>query len=94
MSDLALLPNIGSGLVTRLEAAGISSREDLVALGSVKATLKVDAGDRGACYSLLFALEGAIRGRRWHSIPTGERTLLKQAYDKARHRARSNPDSC
>jgi hypothetical protein len=35
---------------------------------------------------LLFALEGAICGIRWHSLPKSERAKLKDRFDAARKR--------
>ncbi len=92
MSDLAKLPNIGDALAGKLSSAGIRSREALVELGSVQAALRIGEGDRTACYSTLLALEGAIRGVRWHSIPASERAWLKESFDEARRRPRPGLD--
>jgi DNA transformation protein len=95
LNDLTVLPNIGKALAAELERAGVGTPEDLKKLGSIKATLLVTVGGRKACYNLLFALEGAIRGVRWHSIPREERTELKKGLDRARAAralCRSGPD--
>ena len=84
MSDLIKLPNIGPSLAERLNEAGISSYDDLVSIGSIEAILKIREGvDPGACYNMLYALEGAIRGLRWHDIPKEERNKVKDAFDQA-----------
>jgi DNA transformation protein len=85
MTDtLTDLPNIGSALAEKLALAGITSYNDLAALGSVDVMLKIRAGlDPGACYNMLYALEGAIRGVRWHTIPKQERDKLKREFDHA-----------
>jgi DNA transformation protein len=84
LNELTVLPNIGKALAAELERAGVGTPEDLKKLGSIEATLRVRAGGRKACYNLLFALEGAIRGVRWHSISREERTELKKGLDRAR----------
>lgn len=84
MEELTNLPNIGDALAEKLAAAGITGYEDLASLGSVEATLKIRAGvDPGACYNMLYAIEGAIRGVRWHNIAKEERNLLKREFDHA-----------
>lgn len=84
MDDLSALPNIGVTLAGELEMAGIKSYDELVDVGSVEATLRVARGAGEPCYNKLYALEGAIRGVRWHSIPKEERARLKERYDRAR----------
>ncbi len=83
MEDLSSLPNIGAILASKLHAAGISSYDDLVDAGSVGAVVRIKDDDRTACYNMLYALEGAIQGIRWHSIPKNERRALKVALDQA-----------
>ncbi|MBN1453631.1 MAG: TfoX/Sxy family protein [Anaerolineales bacterium] len=84
MENLADLPNIGEALATKLVSAGITCYDDLALLGSVEVTLKIHAGvDPGACYNMLYAIEGAIRGVRWHTIPKEERNQLKKEFDHA-----------
>jgi DNA transformation protein and related proteins len=84
MEDLTKLPNIGAVLAEKLTEAGITCYEDLVSLGSIEALLKIRASiDPGACYNMLYAIEGAIRGVRWHAIPKEERQQLKDEFDRA-----------
>ena len=85
-NDLTALPNIGRVLASELSAAGIGTPEQLRDIGSVQAAARIASGDREACYKLLFALEGAIRGVRWHSIPKAERAELKAEFDGATQR--------
>jgi len=61
--------------------AGITDAETLRRLGSVRALIKIGAEGHSGCYNMLFALEGAIRGIRWHDIPANERTWLKEQLD-------------
>jgi DNA transformation protein and related proteins len=84
MEDLTKLPNLGAVLVEKLAATGIVRYEDLASLGSVEVMLKIRASvDPGACYSMLYAIEGAIRGVRWHAIPKAERQQLKDEFERA-----------
>ena len=83
-TDLTALPNIGKALANELTKVGIDSPDALREVGSIQATARIAAGGRDACYSLLFALEGAIRGIRWHTIPRSERATLKARFDGVR----------
>ncbi len=84
MEDLSQLPNIGEVLAGKLSDIGITSRADLVAKGSIEAVIQIGDTDTAACYNMLYALEGAIRGVRWHGIPKEERKKLKEEFDLAR----------
>lgn len=86
MNDLSQLPNIGKVLAEKLNRNGVTSYDDLVSLGSIEAVLRIGETDQSACYNMLYALEGAVRGIRWHSIPREERQQLKEEYDLARGR--------
>jgi len=81
---LTSLPNIGDVLAEKLAVAGVTDYDDLVSIGSVEAMLKIRDGlDPGACYNMLYAIEGAIRGIRWHNISKDERDQLKREFDHA-----------
>ena len=77
MTDLQNLPNIGPTLAKKLNQSGIDPFVDLSKIGSLEALICIGHTDRSACYNMLYALEGAIRGMRWHLIPKDERALLK-----------------
>jgi len=53
-------------------------------VGSVEAILRIGVTDDESCYNMLYALEGAIQGIRWHGLPPGDRIILKEALDEAR----------
>lgn len=80
MGQLQSLPNIGKVLEQQLEAVGIGTVDELRALGSQEAWLKIRAIDQSACYNRLCALEGAIRGIRWHDLPDDVKQALKTFY--------------
>lgn len=80
--SLESLPNIGVEMARCLREAGISSPGELRRVGSVEAAIRVSPHKRSGpvCRSALCALEGAIRGVRWHSIPKAERDALWEQY--------------
>ena len=84
MTDLTTLPNIGDKLADELRRAGITSAEQLVELGSVEAALRITRGGPHTGYNLLYALEGAVRGVRWHAIPKTDRARVRAEYDERR----------
>ena len=76
------LPNIGDELEQCLLEAGISSVDELQRIGSIEAAIRISPyrPDASACRNALCALEGALRGVRWHSIPKPDRDELWQQY--------------
>lgn len=83
LEDLTQLSNIGPTLAGKLQAIGIKSLEELKEIGSIDAVLQIGAKDISACYNMLYAIEGALQGIRWHSIPKDERAQLKAGFDLA-----------
>lgn len=82
MEKLTDLPNIGAVLAEKLRAAGVETPADLRHLGSVEALRRMRQASREdlPCRNMLCALEGAIRGVRWHGIPAAEREELWRRY--------------
>jgi DNA transformation protein len=78
---LSELPNIGKELERLLGGVGIHTKEDLRTVGAIDACLRLNLQGE-ACYSKLYALEGAIRGTRWHQLPKAYRADLKARYDR------------
>jgi DNA transformation protein len=76
--ELIALPNIGKVLAQKLRQAGIASLDDLTDLGSVEAYLRVWDRDDVIGYNMLYALEGAIQGVRWHDLPRAHRQRVKE----------------
>jgi DNA transformation protein len=74
------LANIGKVMAERLNEAGIVTVEDLFELGSKKAFMKMVEADNEVCISMLYALEGAIQGIRWHDLDREIREELKKFY--------------
>lgn len=82
MTDLTKLPNIGEKLAGDLRRAGITTTKMLMTLGSVEAAIRITKGRPHTGYNLLYALEGAIRGVRWHSLPRELLIRLRAEYDR------------
>lgn len=80
MSELTSLPNIGKVLEQQLKEVGITSAEELRAVGSEEAWVRILAIDSSACYNRLCGLEGAVQGIRWHDLDPQVKTELKQFY--------------
>ena len=82
MNELMKLSNIGEVLADKLIKVGIDSYDKLVELGSVSTVIRIGETDTTACYNMLYALEGAIRGVRWHAIPKEDRKIIKDEFDE------------
>ncbi len=81
MGELSFLPNIGKNVEGQLNEVGIETVEQLKEVGSKKAWLEIKAIDDSACFNRLCALEGAIRGMRWHNLPDNVKADLKEFYN-------------
>ena len=73
------LPNIGKVLAERLQRAGIDTPEQLLHLGDAAAFSRIRAElPDDACTHTRLALAGAVRGVRWHVLPSALRAELTQ----------------
>ena len=81
MGELQSLPNIADKLEAQLCEVGIISIGALKTAGSREAWLRIAAIDPSACYMRLCALEGAIRGVRWHHLDEVTKQELKAFYN-------------
>lgn len=80
--SLATLPSLGPKSQAMLAAAGIVTVDELRALGSVAAFVRVKAVDPRASLNLLWALESALTGRPWQRIAREHRTSLLLAVEE------------
>lgn len=72
------LPNISGVIAGHLALAGIATPETLRVVGSRDAFLRIRLhADRDACLNMLYALEGAVQGMRWHGLPDDTKAELK-----------------
>lgn len=81
MNELEKLPNISKVIASNLEKAGIKTVEQLRIIGSKEAYLRIRLyADKEACINMLYALEGAMQGIRWHGLEPAKKEELKQFY--------------
>lgn len=81
MGELSRLINIGMAVEAQLIEVGIETAAKLTEAGSRAAWLRIKAIDESACINRLYALEGAIRGVRWHDLPRDVKFELKYFYE-------------
>jgi len=80
--NLSTLPNIGKTLAEKLKVVGINTPDLLRSTGSEDAFIKLKTVDQEACINMLYALEGAIRGIRWHNLDKNRKSELKEFFDR------------
>lgn len=81
MNELTDLPNIGSILAMKLNKIGISNARDLKIMGSQNAIIKIATIENsGVCINMLYAIEGAIQGIRWHGLDKNIKNELRIFY--------------
>lgn len=80
MTELEDLVNIGGALAVRLRDVGISDGEALSELGAFEATRRLEAAGAQDCTHTYLALEGAVRGVRWMSLPEETRRELSATW--------------
>jgi DNA transformation protein and related proteins len=78
--------NIGKDTETKLIAAGIDSFEKLAEIGSEQAFLRLQVFDPGACLNLLYGLEGAIEGIKWHELSPEKKQELLQFHKMSKNK--------
>jgi DNA transformation protein len=83
MDDLTKLPNIGPVLAGKLNQTGVMTLSQLAEIGCIQATIRIGDTDMSACFNMLYALEGAIRDVRWHTITKEDREKIKAEFKKA-----------
>lgn len=81
--NTAKLRNIGPKSAAWLRQVGLRTQEDLAAVGSVEAFLRVKRAGFRPSLNLLYALEGALLDCHWQQLPEARRGELVLAYDAA-----------
>ena len=80
MGELSKLPNIGKSVEEQLNQVGITSLEELKAVGAKNAWLKIQEIDESACINRLMALEGALEGINKTMLSDEVKADLKEFY--------------
>jgi DNA transformation protein and related proteins len=81
MAAVSDLPNLGPKSQEMLERAGLVSVDQLRALGSVAAFVRVKRAGGKPSLNLLWALEGALSGLAWQVVAREHRTSLLLALE-------------
>ena len=87
MTRLHELKGLGPKSAAMLAGAGITTAEQLRALGAVPAFLAVKRTGAPASLNLLWALEGALSGEDWQTVARLYRASLLIALDEAERAA-------
>lgn len=82
MCRLSELPNIGEVIENRLNAVGIYTSEELMNTGSKEAFYSIKMFDDTACLHMLYALQGAIEGKRYTQLSRSTKEDLQQFFNK------------
>ena len=82
MAALTSMRNIGSEMARKLAAVGIHTPEQLAAEGAEGAFFRLKAVYPQVCLVHLYALEGAIRGVEFNSLPQDRKRELKAFSDQ------------
>lgn len=62
MSELSKLPNVGKVLEQLLIDVGITTPEQLRAVGTKETFIRIRAKDPTACLHMLYGIQGAVEG--------------------------------
>lgn len=76
ITHLMTQPNIGKYLAEKLVEAGINTYDQLKGKGSETAFVQLFTLDKTLCINVLYALEGAVQGIRWHTLSAGRKVEL------------------
>lgn len=79
-SNLSKRINIGKDTEAKLIQVGIDTFEKLESIGTEQAFIRLRTIDPGACLSLLYGLEGAIKDIKWNKLPDAKKQELQQFY--------------
>lgn len=81
MGTLSSLPNVGKVLEKNLNQIGVHTYEQLAALGSKEAFIRIRLHvDAGACLHMLYGLQGAIENIRDTQLSEDTKKELRAFY--------------
>jgi DNA transformation protein len=84
MNKLEKLPNIGKILAEKINKTGVKTEDELKMIGSKQTFMLIRSFDKDACIDMLYAIEGAIQGVRWHSLSKETKDELKSFVNELR----------
>lgn len=80
MSELSSLPNVGKVLEKNLYEIGVTTKEELLKMGSKQAFVFIRKIDPGACLHMLYGIQGAIEGVKDSKLSPEIKVSLKEFY--------------
>lgn len=87
LAELADLSNLGPRSIDVLASAGVTTLARLQELGAVRAFVRVRSHSPTVSLNLLWALEGALTGRRWQEVAETDRASLLMALEDVQRQA-------
>ncbi len=84
MAELTSMMNIGKELAKKLNAVGIDSAEQLMAVGAKGACRRLKTAYPNVCLVHLYALEGAVGQTEFNSLSPDKKRELKAFSDSLR----------
>jgi DNA transformation protein len=81
-NNLLELKNLGNTSVNWLRAVGVSSYDDLKAIGAVEAYLRVKRRGFRVSKVLLYALQGALMDVHWNDLPPDMKNQLLEEVEQ------------
>jgi len=82
MADLTTIRNIGPAFEASLISVGITSAEELRALGADAAYTKLLEGGSRPHFIGYYVLHMALQGRPWNDCKGEEKTALRKRFDR------------
>jgi len=82
MNNFKEVINIGNELSKRINGIGVTNLDELQKNGSKQTRINLVANNYDVCINSLYALEGAIKGIRWHHLSKEEKYELKQLFEE------------
>lgn len=79
----AKLRNIGPKSAAWLRQVGLRTHDDIAAVGTVEAFMRVKRAGFKPTLNLLYAIEGALTDRHWQEVPETRRAELVSAAEAA-----------
>ena len=79
----AKLRNIGPKSAAWLRQVGLRTQDDIAAVGTVEAFMRVKRAGFKPTLNLLYAIEGALTDRHWQEVPEERRNELVSAAEAA-----------
>lgn len=74
--------NIGKSLEEKLNKVSINSYEELKSLGTNETIIRLKNEGLDPCLNMAYAIEGAIKGVRWHGLSEEEKERVREIFKR------------